>query len=652
MNEDYKKAGSGQKKEEKQNDFSNENINEKQSKEIVSNEIKNNKKAEKLSIDCILVDHVDSIGRSTSKITSNIRNIITNILFLVIILLFVFIIWRELSKEVILFEPINVPEDIKKEHGYTGRVITYEVIDKINQINLIAKTTAERIETIPTWLDTQQDIKVPGLGFSVNSFFQFFRNILGIKVTRIAGEISTNNNQYYLTTRIKSSGISRTPAKRIPINMKYLDIALRKAAEYICKHTDPFILASYFYEIDTKLSIKVIKDILSNELNEDEMYSRAYNLWGIILCEQGKYKEAINKYEIAVKLDPNSGYPYHNWGRTLYKSGDYNGAISKYNIAIEKDRNLIPAHINLSLTWLFNFKSKSRDAFNKIENIIRLNKRKEYAGYAYNARGTYYGLYGTENRKYEKAIKDFKRAIDLNPKFISPYLNLCETQIIESEGNVKIEDSISYINEALSAFPSLNEAVILLYFQSIIEKINDIDTKETDEMLKRIIENCSSDFFKYSFNELQTIEGLCEAIVNDNINLPFKETNNIDVLNELIQDTKLYDRLYQKKKVETYSNDVMLLLKKTKKYFKKDYSDLNDKEKKEIKRLNRLILEEIYPRETPKSKKKIIINYNFGLIDKWLEKLEKLKFPKNKIHFIKDKTKELKQLLRPPIHSV
>lgn len=112
----------------------------------------------------------------------------------------------------------------------------------------------------------------------------------------------------------------------------------------------------------------------------------------------------------------------------------------------------------------------------------------------------------------------------------------------------------------------------------------------------------SSDFSKDEFKPPLAIEILCKVIVNDNDSINLNSAKGtIDWLNELLMKPDFYDTLRDKKPVKGFSRDIMDLVDITKNYRNVRFSDLKDEMPNYIKRLNRLLLEETYSQEIPKS---------------------------------------------------
>ena len=112
----------------------------------------------------------------------------------------------------------------------------------------------------------------------------------------------------------------------------------------------------------------------------------------------------------------------------------------------------------------------------------------------------------------------------------------------------------------------------------------------------------SSDFRENEFVSPLTKEELWRVINEDKYNVTLKATvNTIDWLNELLECPNFYDILNKNKPKSGFSENIKDLVDKTKCYRNKNFSDLKINEQNNIKRLNRLLVEETYPRKTPKS---------------------------------------------------
>jgi tetratricopeptide (TPR) repeat protein len=77
--------------------------------------------------------------------------------------------------------------------------------------------------------------------------------------------------------------------------------------------------------------LKITVDLIENE-SKEFWYNK-----GNALYELGKYDEAIEAYEQAIRLDPNYAAAWNNRGITLYERGQNDEAIASYNMALGID---------------------------------------------------------------------------------------------------------------------------------------------------------------------------------------------------------------------------------------------------------------------------------------------------------------------------
>jgi tetratricopeptide (TPR) repeat protein len=128
----------------------------------------------------------------------------------------------------------------------------------------------------------------------------------------------------------------------------------------------------------------------NGEINDPEIF----NSWGMAHFGLGEFEEAIEKYSLAIELDPNSAAMYSYRGLACNKSGRYEEAITDLNRAIELYGDAI-------------------DYYNR--------------GVAKNGVG-----------QHEEAIQDFDMAIELNPDMVLAYYRrgLLRSETDQHEGTV------------------------------------------------------------------------------------------------------------------------------------------------------------------------------------------------------------------------
>ncbi|NTU42156.1 MAG: hypothetical protein HGA78_03720, partial [Nitrospirales bacterium] len=132
-------------------------------------------------------------------------------------------------------------------------------------------------------------------------------------------------------------------------------------------------------------------------------------------------------------------------------------------------------------------------------------------------------------------------------------------------------------------------------YDEIIQKK---DTNILDELTRNTIDTLnkrlSSVFSMLEFKDMLSVKKLCKALENDNNRMVLpSEADPIEWLNEQIEKPGLYDKLCQKKAINTFSE-----------FFKMSITTLRTKYEQsrsieDLRRWNRYVLEVFYPDETP-----------------------------------------------------
>jgi tetratricopeptide (TPR) repeat protein len=98
--------------------------------------------------------------------------------------------------------------------------------------------------------------------------------------------------------------------------------------------------------------------------------AEAYTQWGVLLYQIGRYEQAIQQHQQAVRLDPDLEDPYTNWRKAMGKAGISAERIREYNQAIEEYRNNADAyyewgHYLYRLRWIDQAAEKFQKALEK-----------------------------------------------------------------------------------------------------------------------------------------------------------------------------------------------------------------------------------------------------------------------------------------------
>ena len=159
-------------------------------------------------------------------------------------------------------------------------------------------------------------------------------------------------------------------------------------------------------------AIELVKKVIdlkpetSNEKRILKLASKAYRFWGNGLRFQDRYEEALEKYEKALQLDPQSGAAVYGMGQILISLGKHEDALRKS----EELKRLQPGNIfafHLAAEALLKLKRYS-DCLSECEEALVLNPEDPQS---YHLRGICFYFMG----KNEESVSCFAKATMTDP---------------------------------------------------------------------------------------------------------------------------------------------------------------------------------------------------------------------------------------------
>lgn len=175
------------------------------------------------------------------------------------------------------------------------------------------------------------------------------------------------------------------------------------------------------------------------KINEEHA-AEIYTQWGgDLLYLLGKPEQAIEKYEKALKKDPNKISACIEWGDALRKLGRSDEAIGRYKHAISLDSDNAEPYWKWGEVLTYDLK-QPEEAFGKYAKAASLS------GDAY-----IYSLWGQallEARRASEAIDRYRKALELDPENIWTYIGLGNalTELREYEEAITVYESALELN--------------------------------------------------------------------------------------------------------------------------------------------------------------------------------------------------------------
>ena len=298
------------------------------------------------------------------------------------------------------------------------------------------------------------DVDVPGANISAKTIlrylqefapFRYARRLLGVNPIRVGGEAFLRGEQVTINLRIardNNDGVA-FEAKTISGSLKDVDSLITQTSQYILADAEVYVWAVYLYR--KKRTDEALAQIQYCLHQDPARHAHlALTLWALILMDQEKYDEAIEKLNAATKDAPEGegarelAAMYNDWGLALLNEGKVVEAIAKFEEAVRHD----PNH---ALTY------------NNYGNALLKQKEKQ------------------------KGIEMLERALRLDPDLSIAYYNLAETL---SDDNA--DDAIAYYLTAIKLDPDLAEAYSGLG-RVLVDRGSPADTAKAIENLDNAI---------------------------------------------------------------------------------------------------------------------------------------------------------------------
>ncbi|WP_353570004.1 tetratricopeptide repeat protein [Candidatus Albibeggiatoa sp. nov. BB20] len=183
-------------------------------------------------------------------------------------------------------------------------------------------------------LNKAQNISVPGIGLSLDVIMNYLSDLFGIQQNRIYGELIEKDQGYTITVRITG---------RASKSMYYEDVnsAIEAAGEYVARTLAPLpIGVNYCFEGSPKnldkLSDLITELQLQTASSSDAEKSVTFTLLGCWLKTLGEYDNALKSLKKAEVLTSDNPVNSIISGDILIAYGDQNNDEEKYKQAIQK----------------------------------------------------------------------------------------------------------------------------------------------------------------------------------------------------------------------------------------------------------------------------------------------------------------------------
>jgi len=176
-------------------------------------------------------------------------------------------------------------------------------------------------------------------------------------------------------------------------------------------------------ENEQEKALVICREILGNEtITGNPDYAGVLSKVGILLIEMNKVDQALKVLSKASSMDESNPETWNYLGVVYYKQNDFDRALKAYQKAVELDPKFASAFNNLGALYLRRF-LEQKDPSIMAQAIGVFNRAIEHDPWlasAYNGRASAFNF----SHRTNEAIRDWKKALELQPDFIDVYFNL------------------------------------------------------------------------------------------------------------------------------------------------------------------------------------------------------------------------------------
>lgn len=380
----------------------------KQIRRMLRASIRGNRKNTEVRRENILLSFDECIVR--------IRSVMLNIIVIGVIALLVLASVQAYSDNALVIEVPSMPVEAAKQ-GWTGEVFARGVGDRVNEIQLGAKTSHPGIELLIG--DDILEVVVPGQSFSFRTIIQMVQKIMDrpsnqlvLDVVQLDAAQALHECNYQDQHNTSASYLlrARRPANGIgwSVCAASLGDLARVGASNLMLRENPIVLASYLRQRDIDRAFEITEMITRNGPRSQRPW--ALNLQGVMLIDQGLHQEAITVFENTTYYYPNFVYAHSNYGLVLYRAGRHEDAILKYRAALEIDSEHVAAIHNWGEALID--LDRPAEAIQKYEAALAVDP-----DYVHSLLGWGFAL--MDLGRPEEAIAKYEAALVVDPAYIN-----------------------------------------------------------------------------------------------------------------------------------------------------------------------------------------------------------------------------------------
>jgi tetratricopeptide (TPR) repeat protein len=286
-----------------------------------------------------------------AQVSAAIFTVLLSIVLIAALGVLLYAIVRELRRNTLLLDPIDVPRTLDGR-GYSPTVVAERMLDALSVMRRKTPTLPELrgVEANATVVDVHTPDRL-----SLQAMARHVHRLLRIPEIHVGGEITRESGAYELTLRRREGSSASILGVHRSADLGTL---LMLGAEDVLRMIDPWVLAHYYFAQESRdqrsefaRTLATLDYMLQHSGAAERPW--ALNMRGMCLMQQRRVEEAIECFARAAGAGPQLPFIHQNWANALDLTGRFDEARAHRLRALEipgRTANLIAGNaINASL---------------------------------------------------------------------------------------------------------------------------------------------------------------------------------------------------------------------------------------------------------------------------------------------------------------
>ncbi len=280
---------------------------------------------------------LDSLS-TVEQYSQIIFSILTKLFIILLAVVAIVLVIRVLMESGYSIRNINVPESFTAA-GFSGPVIANRIYFRLQQIIERVNATEHVKGYSTSATETDVSVDLAGMGMPIKGFIELIGGAFGIhRVRKIDADFFIEHNTMVMLLRITGQPTERIEAPITEGVESPLRALILEAAETILKYSNDEVLQTYFGIVEQigHKQIRLAKYRFEKYKNNPKEEIKVIAAWAWGLCMLKRYEEAEQKIREGIAKHKRAGRIYVIWGSLLTQTGKYKEALEKFDKALEQ----------------------------------------------------------------------------------------------------------------------------------------------------------------------------------------------------------------------------------------------------------------------------------------------------------------------------